>query len=157
MANPLPKILIAYFDSVFEGPNGDYPAVLESLAGISAVQAAWKPARDCNSIWQIVDHLADSKLWQVDMLEKGQADAPVWGEAEGGTEDWLASLAHLNNTHVRLKEALGKLTEDSLFVIPDPEWGLTWLQLLLSIAAHEAHHAGQIDYLKGLQAGFIPE
>jgi uncharacterized damage-inducible protein DinB len=34
-----------------------------------------------------------------------------------------------------------------------PEWNQTQLELLLSIAAHEAHHGGQIDYLKGLQAG----
>ncbi len=31
--------LIAHFDSVFEGPNGDYPAVLEAVADVSARQA----------------------------------------------------------------------------------------------------------------------
>ena len=36
MANSLVQVLIAHFDSVFEGPNGDYPAVLETLAGLSA-------------------------------------------------------------------------------------------------------------------------
>ena len=32
MPGPLAQALIAHFDSVFVGPNGDYPAVLESLA-----------------------------------------------------------------------------------------------------------------------------
>ncbi len=32
MPGPLVQALIAHFDSVFEGPNGDYPAVLEALA-----------------------------------------------------------------------------------------------------------------------------
>jgi hypothetical protein len=38
--------------------------------------------------------------------------------------------------------------------IPDPEDGHTLLELILSSGpAHEAHHSGQMDYLKGLQAG----
>ncbi len=31
MADPLVQALIAHFDSVFEGPNGDFPAVLEAV------------------------------------------------------------------------------------------------------------------------------
>ena len=63
MADSLVQALIAHFDSVFEGPNGDYPALLETLVGLTAEQAAWKPAPDRNSIWQIVDHLTASKVW----------------------------------------------------------------------------------------------
>jgi len=33
MSNSLVQALIAHFGSVFEGPNGDYPAVLEALGG----------------------------------------------------------------------------------------------------------------------------
>jgi hypothetical protein len=43
MPSPLLKVLIAHIDSVFQGPNGDYAAVLEALAGISVAQALWKP------------------------------------------------------------------------------------------------------------------
>ena len=39
MPDALVQALIAHFDSVFEGPNGDYPAVLEALAGITVTQA----------------------------------------------------------------------------------------------------------------------
>jgi uncharacterized damage-inducible protein DinB len=147
------QALIAHFDSVFAGPNGDYPAVLEALSGLTAAQAAWKPAPECNSIWQIVDHLADSKVWQIDMLEKGRAASPVWTRPAGGEAAWQASLARLNQVHLRLKAALGELREPGLFMIPVPEWKKTQLELLLSMAAHEACHVGQIDYLKGLQAG----
>ncbi len=61
MPGPLGKSLIAHYESVFVGPNGDYAAVLEALAGVSAAQALWKPAPHQNSIWQIVDHLTASK------------------------------------------------------------------------------------------------
>jgi uncharacterized damage-inducible protein DinB len=153
MADALVQMLIAHFDSVYEGPNGDYPAVLEALAGVTVEQAAWKPAPEHNSIWQIVDHIAASKVWQIDLLEKGEAASPVWTEPAGEESSWLASLAHLKAAHARLKNALGRLTQEDLLAFPVVEWKKRQLELLLSIAAHEAHHSGQIDYLKGLQAG----
>ena len=152
MTDALVRALIAHFDSVFAGPNGDYPAVLEALSGITAAQAIWKPAPQQNSIWQIVDHLSASKIWQIDMLEKGQAAPPVWTQPTGAQSDWQAALAYLTDTHTRLKEAIGRLSDTDLLTIPEPGSPQIWLELLLSIAAHEAHHGGQIDYLKGLQA-----
>ena len=151
MPEALVQALIAHFDSVFAGPNGDYPAVLEALAGITAAQAIWKPASEQNSIWQIVDHLTASKIWQVDMLEKGRAASPIWTQPIGGETAWQKSLAQLGNAHARLKEMLGRLSEKNLLTVSEPGSQQTLLELLLSIAAHEAHHAGQIDYAKGLQ------
>jgi uncharacterized damage-inducible protein DinB len=152
MADGLVQALIAHYDSVFAGPNGDYPAVLEALAGISAAQARWKPAAEQNSIWQIVDHLSASKIWQIDMLEKGQADSPEWTQPIGGESEWQAALTHLGDTHASLKETLARLPEKDLLTVPQPGTTQTLLELLLSSAAHEAHHSGQIDYLRGLQA-----
>jgi uncharacterized damage-inducible protein DinB len=148
------QALIAHFDSVFEGPNGDYSAVLEAVAGVSAAQALWKPAAWQNSIWQIVEHLIASKEWQIDMLEHGHAASPVWIEPQGDETAWQATIAFLKDAHQRLKAALAKVDEDELLKIPFPEEGKqTLLELILSAGpAHEAHHSGQIDYLKGLQA-----
>ena len=151
MDNPLLKALIAHFDSVFEGPNGDYPSVLEALVGVTANRAAWKPELECNSIWQIVNHLTASKVWQIDMLEKGQAASPVWTQHAGDEHAWQAEITQLKETHIRLKATLEKVSEGILLQIPMDETNQTQLELLLSIAAHEAYHAGQIDYLKGLQ------
>lgn len=154
MENNLVQALIAHFDSVFAGPNGDYAAVLEALAGVSVAQALWKPAPGQNSIWQIVEHLIASKEWQIEMLERGQATSPDWIEPAGDEAAWQATLARLKDAHHRLKEALEKVEQASLLQVPVPEWGRTLLELLLSSGpAHEAHHGGQIDYLKGLQAG----
>lgn len=153
MPGPLVQALIAHFDSVFAGPNGDYPAVLEGLAGISADQALWKPAPNQNSIWQIVDHLAASNQWQIDILEKGKAASPVWTEPSGGEEEWQAAITQLKESHIRLREALKHIQDEDLLKIPVAEWSQTLLELVLSSgAAHQAHHSGQIDYLKGMQA-----
>ena len=150
MNDALKQALLAHFDSVFSGPNGDYAAVLEALEGLTATQVAWKPTPGSNSIWMIVDHLTVSKEWQIEMLEKGQADVPMWNQPAGGESAWQASLARLTAAHARLMAALGQIPEEALLTIPVPEWNKTLLELLLSSAAHEAHHSGQIDYLKGL-------
>jgi uncharacterized damage-inducible protein DinB len=153
MLDALVQALIAHFDSIFEGPNGDYPAVLEALAGITVTQATWKPAPKQNSIWQIVDHLKASKIWQIDMLEKGKAAPPIWTHPTGAEKAWQKAIRQLGNAHAQLKDSLGHLSEKDLLTVPEPGSKQTLLELLLSIAAHEAHHGGQIDYLKGMQAG----
>jgi len=153
MSRLLVQELIVYFDSVFEGPNGDYPAVMEALAGLTVVQASWKPAPDHNSIWQIVEHLTASKIWQIDILEKGQAAFPVWIQPVGDDSQWQAAVTQLKEAHARLKLTLVQLSDEDLQAVPVPDWNQTRLEFLLSSAAHEAHHSGQIDYLKGLQTG----
>ena len=153
MTGPLGHVLIIHYDNVFAGPNGDYPAVLEALDGVTAAQALWKPEPICNSIWQIVEHLTASKQWQIDMLVKGHAASPVWTEPSGDEAAWQGALARLREAHARLKVALAQVPEEDMLAIPVPEWNRTLLDLILSSGpAHEAHHSGQIDYLKGLQA-----
>ena len=150
MTGRLAPLLAAHYDSVFFGPNGDYPAILEALDGMDAGRAGWKPGLENNSIWQIVDHLAASNTWELEMLEKGQAAGPAWTEPPGGETAWKASLDHLKDTHTKLTTVLQDLPDEQLLSIPVPEWKKTLLELLLSSAAHAACHAGQIDYLKGM-------
>ena len=88
--------------------------MLEALAGLAVVQAAWKPAPDQNSIWQIVDHLTASKVWQIDMLENGQAASPVWTQPAGDESTWQAAVTQLKDAHTRLKVTLGQLSEEEL-------------------------------------------
>jgi uncharacterized damage-inducible protein DinB len=153
MVDPLVRALIAHFDSAFEGPNGDYPSVVEALAGLTASQAMWKPSPESNSIWQIVDHLTASKEWQMEMIAKGDASSPVWTEPSGDETAWQISVARLHQAHEQLKMMLERLRDKDLLKPPAPEVARTLLELLLSSgSAHEAHHSGQIDYLKGLQS-----
>jgi uncharacterized damage-inducible protein DinB len=153
MIPPLVRAVTAHLNSIFTGPNGDYPPLLDSLAGLTAAQAAWKPAPGKNSIWQIVDHLTASNVWGIDMFEKGSAGSPVWTEPEVSDAGWQRALEALNSTHARLKAAMDKyLSDENLLEFPDPTLKQTMLELVLSTAcAHLAYHAGQIDYLRGLQ------
>jgi hypothetical protein len=99
-----------------------------------------------------VDHLVASKEWQIEMLEKGQAESPAWIQPSGDEQSWQMLIAHLKDTHRRQKIALEQLKDEDLLKYPDPELRRTLLELILSSgSAHEAHHAGQISYLRGLQ------
>jgi hypothetical protein len=153
MPDPILHALLRHVDGVYAGPNGDYAAVLEALAGVTASQAAWHPAPGHNSIWQIVEHLIASREWQIEMLDKGRAAPPVWIEPSGDEAAWQATLARLAGAHVRLKAALERLSDAELMAV-DPQLNQTLLELILSSGpAHDAHHSGQLDYLRGLQAG----
>jgi hypothetical protein len=152
MPGRLVQALIQHIDSSFTGPNGDYPAVLEAIAGLTAAQAMWKPTPSSTSIWQIVDHLTASKRWAPEMLATGQADPPVWADPKGGEDTWQRSISVLQETHNQLKAALAQLEDAALLEIPDHAQSRALLEYILSSGtAHEAHHGGQIDYLRGLQ------
>lgn len=151
MANLTAQRVIEQFDGVFGGPNGDYPAVLESLAGITAQQAIWRPAWGCNSIWQIVEHLSSSIEWQLAVLHQGSAELTPWIEPAGSQEAWQAALVRLRDAHARLSAAIEQMPEERLLSVPAGE-KQTLAALLLSMAAHDAHHGGQIDYVRGLQS-----
>lgn len=151
MADKLAHALISHCDSVFYGPNGDYAAVLEAVDTITAEQASWKPSPSQNSIWQIVEHLLASKEWQVAMIETGKYLPIEWIDPTGDESDWQAALERLKQAHLRLKRCLEKLSDEKLLAIADVKSGQTLLQLILSSGpAHEAHHSGQLDYLRGL-------
>lgn len=152
MTGSLVSALIAHVDSSFEGPNGDYPAIMETIEGLTLEQALWKPSPESNSIWQIVDHIAASKEWQIEILEKGQAESPPWIEPLGDKASWQMLVSRLKDSHRRLKLALEQLKDEELLEYPAPEIHRTLLELILSSgSAHEAHHGGQISYLLGLQ------
>jgi uncharacterized damage-inducible protein DinB len=86
------------------------------------------------------------------MLEKGQAESPLWSEPPGDEESWQALVTHLQDAHRRLKSALEQLKDEELLEYPVPELHRTLLELILSSgSAHEAHHSGQLSYLRGLQ------
>ena len=87
------------------------------------------------------------------MLEKGQADIAAWTQPAGDESAWQMAVTQLKEAHARQKVILEQFSEKDLLTVPASEWKQTQLELLLSSASHEAHHGGQIDYLKGLQAG----
>ncbi len=137
------------------------PSRATVLAGITAAQAAWRPAPDAHSIWALVLHM---RSWTLEVLRRSQGGKP--GEPADGdfpavpakpTEKaWQETMASLDAAHEALVQAvrgmgdaeLGArvgMTEDS-----PGGTGISTRAMLYSLAQHDVYHTGQVAMLKRL-------
>lgn len=156
MINLIREVLNNQVNDAFRGNNGNYAGVMEALDGVTAAQAAWKPGLNRNSIWQIVDHLSETKEWTIRAMVTGHpGPSPTWRECAGDEQAWAAEKQRLIERHDRLLETIANTSEGELVALV-PELGRSTFDAALGVAcAHEAYHAGQIQYLKllGREAG----
>jgi uncharacterized damage-inducible protein DinB len=135
-------------------------SVKDILRGVSAVQAARKPAPDVHSIWEIVLHMIG---WRNEVARRA-VGAPA-SEPESGDwppvgmptpERWRAALAALDASHERLTAIVRGMADEQLLAPSnDPRdralgAGVSYYELLHGIVQHDAYHAGQIAMLKKL-------
>lgn len=131
-----------------------------AVSGLTAAQAAWKPAADRHSIWQIVRHLIHWKEAQISALdgqpldydERNRAD---WQEVVGDQRDWEADVERLGTISQEIRARAGAMDEAALAE------GIKWYKQsprprpiairLLELATHDIYHTGQIQYLFALQ------
>jgi len=115
----------------------------KALEGLSASQAAWKPAPQRHSIWQIVNHIL---FWREYLLRE-LAGAPPddaeierrnWEEPADASEGaWRETATRFLRSHEEILKAL-RSNEEA------PE-------KLAPLLAHDSYHVGQIMYLRALQ------
>lgn len=104
-----------------------------ALDGVDAAEAAWQPEGVERSIAQITLHARAWTDWATAMLDgRGDTDVTNWPEPDAWEADRAATLASLD-AYQRAVDAL-----------PDTER----IGAVLSIAVHNAHHAGQIVKLR---------
>jgi hypothetical protein len=122
----------------------------KALEGLSAGQAAWKPAEGRHSIWQLVNHII---FWQDYTLRAARGQKPTREEFAKETErrNW--------EEPVQVSEAAWKDARDKFLasyramvdLVDSPEATERPLYHLL----HESYHFGQIMYLRAMQ-GLAP-
>jgi len=115
-----------------------------SIDGLTPEQAAWKPAAERHSIWQIVLHLC---FWRGVTMGRmrGQTSPPDaviarenYPAIESVTADtWDAARRRLAESQQRVREA-----------IADPACEIRLVPYLLF---HDNYHVGQINYLRAMQ------
>ena len=135
------------------------PPLSAALEGLTAGQAAWRPAPERHSIWQIVRHLI---LWKRAVLQAWDGDPPDgsalsaqdWREASGSDADWerdRQSLLDISAEFLTRAQAL----DDAGLARP-----MVWYETgevqplamrLIRTTTHDIYHAGQIMYLRALQ------
>ena len=66
---------------IHDGNAWHGPSLRESLAGLTAEQAATKPITNAHSIWEIASHIAGwENVWRRRLEGEGQATKPEAGD-----------------------------------------------------------------------------
>jgi hypothetical protein len=135
-----------YEKKTWHGPN-----LRQSLRGVSAKQAAWRPARGRHNIWELVLHAAYWKYAVRRKIEGGKRGSfavkgsnffsrPEKGRAS--ETDWQKDLKLLEQEHKALVAAIQNvLKTDRAEKLLPASYG---------VAFHDIYHAGQIRLLRRL-------
>jgi hypothetical protein len=125
-----------------------------SLRGISAEQAAWRPAPDRHNIWEIALHAA---YWKYTvrrrLLEETRGSFPLKGSnwfmrpVDKSEAAWKEDLGLLDQVHLSMREVVAAFPSDQLYMTPKGKKTSNF-GLISGIAAHDLYHAGQIQLLK---------
>jgi uncharacterized damage-inducible protein DinB len=143
-----------------EGEAWHGPSVLETLAGVSAQQAAAHPIAGAHSIWELVLHLGGTYGLVLRRLSgDGRQLTPAedWPPCPPPSEEsWRATVADLTKLDHALRQAVRAFPEDRLDQPLVPEVAYTAYTQFIGMTQHNLYHAGQIALLKralGLQVG----
>jgi hypothetical protein len=127
------------------------------VRGLSAEEAAWRPAPDRHNIWETTVHAAYWKYAVRRRLTREKRGSFVlkgsnWFERPSGNAGeaaWRDDVALLIAEHRKLREVVAALPAKRLGQKSAGSRS-TNLTLIRGIAAHDLYHAGQIQLLKRL-------
>lgn len=156
-------LLVKAIDQGYDHKSWHGPILKGSLRGLTAEQAAWRPAPSRHNIWEIAVHAA---YWKYSVLRRlarlrGGEDLrfPLKGsnwfprpEGGPGEKAWKADLKILEEIHRQLRAAVAALSEEDLETTPEGS-KTSVVDLVLGVAYHDIYHAGQIQLLKRLAEG----
>ncbi|HXH65725.1 MAG TPA: DinB family protein [Candidatus Limnocylindrales bacterium] len=137
-----------YSRKTWHGPN-----LRQSLKGVTASQAAWRPAPGRHNIWELALHCAYWKYAVRRRIEGGKHGSFIlkgsnfFARPEKGKVDavaWRADVALLEREHLALREAIRR-------VLRTPR-AKKLLPALYGVAFHDIYHAGQIRLLRRLMS-----
>lgn len=147
--------MLQALDEAFEKKSWHGTNLRGSLRGITAEQAAWRPAPGRHSIQEIVVHAA---YWK-HVLHRSISGAKRggfalkghdWFSREGADEAaWKADIALLIEEHRVLRSAIEAIDPKKLDHIARKKY--TIRKMVHGAAAHDLYHAGQIQLLKRLR------
>lgn len=145
------ELVLALLDEAYEKKTWHGPNLKQSLRGVRAKQAAWRPARGRHNIWEVTLHAAYWKYAVRRRIDGGKRGSfalkgsnffvrPEKGKLNEAA--WNADKALLEHEHRLMRRAIEK-------VLRKPR-GMKILRMLYGVAFHDAYHAGQIRLLRRL-------
>jgi len=157
MKDPRIDLIVSHYDPQPRSPLWHGGAtVLGAIRGVSHTAAAWRPAANRHSIWELVLHVTYWKyavLRNITGAEKGTfprspSDWPDQPE-NINQSSWKADRTLLRFYHAGLLEAMAGIEQDALDHSPENR-RYTRVDLLMGIVLHDTHHTGQIQLIKRL-------
>lgn len=146
---PTPEVtvLLDVLDEAFDKKSWHGPNLRGSIRGVTAKQAAWRPAHGRHNIWELVLHAAYWKYVVRRRLTSEKRGSFVLAGSnffarpiEASDAAWKADINMLAAEHRKLREVIAKLSAPSR----------AQAHMLRGIAAHDLYHAGQIRLLRRL-------
>lgn len=145
------ELILTLLNEAYEKKTWHGPNLKQSLKGVSAKQAAWRPGAHRHNIWEEALHAAYWKYVVRRKIEGGKRGGfalkgsnffvrPEKGKASEAA--WKADRELLEREHSALRSAVVKALET-------PQ-SAAWLKPVYGVALHDIYHAGQIRLLRRL-------
>lgn len=161
MSNELDALLVL-IDQGFDKASWHGPNLCSAIRGVTAKQAALRPAPNRHNIWEQVLHAAYWKyVVRRRLTGEKRGSFPLKGSnwfvrpasASSMSERvWKSDVALLMETHRSLRAAIANLPAASLHKpLSANDKRVTPARLITGIAMHDVYHAGQIGLLKRMR------
>ena len=135
----------------FEGGAWHGPSVLESIEGVTALQAAAHPIAGAHSILELILHLGAGHRLVLRRLNgdgRPLTHAEDWPEPSSSPEAWAEEVGTLKQLHAELRAAVSAFPEERLDLPIVSEPAYSAFTQFIGITQHDLYHAGQIALLK---------
>ena len=148
-------LLLQIIDSGYNRKAWHGPNLRQSLRGVSAEDAAWRPVPGRHNIWEMAVHAA---YWKYAVRRRLRGDprgsfacaGSNWFVRPSSTthnkeKAWLQDKLLLEREHQKLRDAVLEWAQVRSHRIP--------LAHVYGVAFHDVYHAGQIRLLRRLRPG----
>src|SRR5580658_5132560 len=135
----------AYEKKTWHGPN-----LRQSIRGVSARGAAWRPSPGRHNIWELTLH---SAYWKY-AVRRRLLGLPQGSFALKGSNFFAMPEPHTDAAWRRDRELLADEHRKLMATVADPRNSRVvkeQLRMIFGVAYHDIYHAGQIRLLRRLQ------
>lgn len=152
-------LLLEQFTACYD-KNTWFVALKNTLDGVTASEAVWKPENSDNSIWETLSHLNYYNFAYVERFKGVDHQYPAddndatFTAGEATDEAWAQELAKLDAIMTEFRDLIAN-SHESKFNEPVSNTNqASWATLVSNINAHNAYHAGQILLIRKLQGNW---
>lgn len=149
------RLLLELLDEAYDRKSWHGPNLRGSIRGVTAEQAAWRPAPKRHNIWELTLHAAYWKYVirrRITGEKRGSFVLPGSNFFERPIEltetEWKKDIRILEDEHQAFRDAVVRLSHQR---DEQKNWP-SLLHLIRGAAAHDFYHAGQIRLLRRLQS-----